>query len=119
MAVFDCTGIVNGSCGNSYNDANRIYTTTVSPSSTTASPWSYAGEVANYFNYSHSFTVPTTRLAGAAWDVAGTPVVIRFYQVSTVDSDAGKASISLLIPGGLSNTYYDTTGRRIQKVIRP
>ena len=46
-----------------------------------------------------------------------TPIVIRFYYVDSKDIVAGQGSISLIIPGNLSENYYDTSGRKIQKII--
>jgi len=120
MAMFDCTGIINGSCGGNYGDANRFYSVTLSAPSITPAPWSYAGEVASLYSFTDTaFTVPALNTAGTAWSSAGTPIVVRFYQVSSLERAAGKASVSLLIPGGVTATYYDSTGRRIQKFIVP
>jgi len=119
VAMFDCTGIAAGACGNNYGDSNRFYSATVPSSGSTTAPWNYGAEVANYFNYTHSFTVPATRASTTAWPAAGTPIVVRFYQKSSNLSDTAKPSISLLVPGGLTKTYYDNTGRRIQKRICP
>ncbi len=44
--------------------------------------------------------------------------MIRFYSKDRADADAGKGSLSLLIPGNLSVTYYDREGRRLQKLIK-
>ena len=66
------------------------------------------------------FTVPEFREDGSEWDpVSGTDIVIRFYIVSDNDENARKPSISLIIPGNLSDEYYDTSGRKIQKHICP
>ncbi|MBU0674245.1 MAG: FG-GAP repeat protein [Proteobacteria bacterium] len=120
LALFDCTGVTEGTCGDSYNDSNRFYSAEVAaPQTIETSPWSYQGEVADYFSYQTTFTVPATRANGSAWPTTGTPLVVRFYQVSGGERAAGRESISLLLPGNLTNTYYDSTGRRIQKRICP
>jgi len=119
LVMFDCTGAVAGTCGESYGSAGRFYSISVAPSLIENAAWSYGAEVASYFNYSHDFTVPATRADTSAWPATGTDIVVRFYQKSNKPADAGKNSISLLIPGGLTNVYYDTTGRRIQKNICP
>ena len=119
MAMFDCTGIVDGSCGDSYGDANRFHSVTLTPHTIESAPWTYSGEVAEYFHYQTSFTVPSLRYTTDAWSSSGTPVAIRFYQKNSIDAAAGKNSISLLVPGNITDVYYDSTGRRIQKTICP
>ena len=123
VAMFDCTGIATKTvCGENYVDASRFFGQSVTPSLVSSAAWSYAGETASYFTYNLDFTVPATKADGVtSWDAApaGTETVVRFYQKSNKASDAPKPSLSLLIPGGLSDaagnphTYYDTTGRRI------
>lgn len=118
IALFDCTDKAEGQCGNSYSDnffAQRVDTA----SQTTDAPWTYSGETAKYFDYSTSFTVPATRADGSAWSASGTKIVVRFYQKTNADSDAGKGSVSLLISGNVTPDYYDATGRRINKTICP
>jgi hypothetical protein len=46
-------------------------------------------------------------------------VVVRFYRKNEVDIPRNNSSMSLLIPGKLSDVYYDTAGRRIVKKIVP
>lgn len=115
MVVFNCAGISNGSCGNSYGDANMVYDSgSLAPVSSGAGNWTFSGVTSKQFNYSHTFTAPTVAVA--------TDFVIRFYDKSQGDTDAAKSSLSLLVPGGLSGiTYYagDTSGRRIVKSITP
>ena len=48
---------------------------------------------------------------------ADTDIVIRFYSKDTADGDAGRGSLSLLVPGNLSLHYYDQEGRRLLKKI--
>jgi len=120
MAMFDCTGIINGSCGSIYNDASRFYNVVLPAPVGVPTTWTYSGEIANTYTYvDNAFIVPASTVTGSPWATAGTPVVVRFYQKSSLDKAAGKPEISLLIPGGVSPTYYDTTGRRIQKSVTP
>lgn len=120
MVMFDCTGLAAGTCGSSYGSSEKFYESApLSASTTSVGDWSSNGVVATNFNYTHSFSVPATRVGGSAWSDAGTPIVIRFYNKSSEDSIAGNPSISLIIPGGLSNDYYDTSGRKVQKIICP
>jgi len=121
--LFDCTGISDGSCGNSYTDSSRFAESTLIAPVSTVSPgnWSYSGVRTKLFNYSWNFTVPATRAGGAAWATSpGTEIVVRFYQRSDTDEARNSASVSLLIPGNQANNYYDTNGRRIVKwVVAP
>lgn len=121
MAVmFDCTGMSEGTCGSSYNGSEKFYETgLLSPTSSTKGEWSSGGVNSTSFDYTFSFTTPVTRADGSAWSLSGTPVVIRFYNKSSEDIDRGSSSLSLVIPGGLSNNYYDTSGRKVQKLIYP
>ncbi len=119
LVMFDCTGVEPGTCGENYNSPGRFYSVSVNPGLKENAAWQYNGAVANYFTYSHDFTVPATRADTTAWPASGSNIVVRFYQKSIKPSDANKNSISLLVPGGLTNIYYDTTGRRIQKRICP
>ncbi len=117
IAMFDCTNAVFPTCGEFY--ISPLYGKSVTSTQTSTAPWTYGAEVASYFNFTDFFTVPATRADGSPWPSAGTAIAIRFYQKSTSTRDAGKPGISLLIPGGLSNVYYSTTGRRVQKKICP
>jgi len=115
LVIFNCAGIVDGSCGNSYGDANRVYASgSLTPVSSGPGNWTFNSVTSTQFNYSHTFTTPAVAEA--------TDFVIRFYDKSQGDSDAVKGTLSLLIPGGLPGiTYYasDTSGRRIVKSITP
>ena len=120
LVMFDCTGMATGTCGSSYSNSEKLYESIpLSPSTTTVGAWDSNGITATNFNYTHSFIVPATRKDGSAWAESGTPVVVRFYNKSSEDSEAGNSSLSLIIPGGLTNDYYDTSGRIIQKTICP
>ncbi len=121
MAMFDCTGITDGTCGDGYDDTNRFYVTQsptfVVPSSSEIGDWTFQGENSHNFLYEHSFTVPATRQGGSPWN--STQIVIRFYVLSDYDTEANKPSISLIIPGNLSDNYYDKSGRKIEKTLCP
>ncbi len=108
IVFFDCTGIAPPNCGNSYS-SNFASSGILSPASTAVGEWSYKGVQSKRYSYSYTFT-PTTAQFPAPADI-----VIRFYRKNGDDSAAGKGSLSLIIPGNLSDNYYDTSGRRIQK----
>jgi hypothetical protein len=118
-ALFDCTGIGDGTCGSSYSDATRIAASgDLTPDSVTPGSWQYNGVTTQLFTYTWDFTVPATRADGSAWAAApGTGIVVRFYQKSDIDAARNNTGISLLIPGSLAVSYYDNTGRRIIKHI--
>ena len=119
VALFDCTGISDGSCGYIYGDATRIASSgTTAPIATGPGNWSYNGTTTQLFSYSWDFTVPANRPLGGTWEASpGSNVVVRFYQLSDIDKSRSSASMSLLIPGNQSSSYYDTAGRRIVKKI--
>lgn len=110
IALFDCTGIADGSF--------YSYEMTTA-SQIAASQWAYSGEPAGEFTYTFNLVVPATRDGGAAWSVSGTPIVVRFYQKNAKAAAAGKNALSLMVPGNATETYYDATGRRIQKTVCP
>lgn len=113
--MFDCTGIVDGSCGNSYGDDTRFAESALlDPVATAPGNWGYGGVTTRKFTYKWNFT-PTTRSGGAAFAAGpGTDVVVRFYLKSNTDAAREYASVSLLIPGNQGINYYDTAGRRAQ-----
>ncbi len=111
IVFFDCTGIAPPNCGNSYS-SNFASSGILSPASTAVGEWSYKGVQSKRYSYSYTFT-PTTAQFPAPADI-----VIRFYRKNGDDSAAGKGSLSLIIPGNLSDNYYDTSGRRIQKQVQ-
>lgn len=120
VAMFDCTNEQAGTCGASYDSPTRFYESTLlSPTQVNDGEWFYNGENIQNFHYNFTFNIDAKRPDGSDWDAAGTPIVIRFYVKSTEDSEAEKQGLSLLIPGNLSNDYYDTSGRKIQKTICP
>lgn len=120
IVIFDCTGKDPGTCGASYESSEKFYESNILiPAEITSGDWTYNGERTQNFYYTHSYSIPQAREDTTAWATEGTPIVIRFYVKSTEDEDAGKPSLSLIIPGNLSNDYYDTSGRKIQKIICP
>ena len=118
IVFFDCTDKAEGTCGSSLAD-NLGYQTIDTPSLVETAPWTYASETAQYFNYNYTYEVPATRADGSAWPDSGADIVVRFYQKNSSDTQAGKSSISLLIPGNVTSRYYDATGRRVVKTICP
>lgn len=110
IVFFNCSGISNGSCGDSYS-TNFLASGNLQPDSSQAGEWTYSGITSRKFNYSYTIVAPTVSQP--------TNMVIRFYSKSQADADAAKGGLSLLIPGNLSGTYYDTAGRRIVKQIIP
>ena len=108
VAFFNCSGITNGSCGDSLS-SNFNASGYLQPDSVQAGDWNYNGVISRKFNYSYTFTAPVI--------AQDTDVVIRFYNKSQADADSGNSGISTLIPGNLSSTYYDQAGRRILKHI--
>lgn len=118
MVMFDCTGVAAGECGDNYNDSNKFYETTLTaPASSEVSNWHYRGVDAYAYTFEDSFAVPEHRADGSDWNY--TSIVVRFYVLSDYDENAGKPSISLIIPGNLSNSYYDDSGRKVEKHICP
>ena len=116
IVFFDCTGITDGSCGADYN-SRFAESTPLTPDSSENGDWTYNGVRSKKFNFGYSFQVPGTRAGGAPWSSSGTDIVIRFYSKDEADLDAGKGSLSLLVPGNLSSRYYDSEGRRILRTI--
>jgi hypothetical protein len=121
IALFDCTGITDGSCGAYYSDTSRFAEAgPLTATSVTAGKWTYNGAQTKSYNYSWNFTVPSTREGGTAWAaLPGTEIVVRLYFKNEIDAERNKPSVSLLIPGNQSLEYYDTAGRRIVKTIIP
>ena len=119
--MFDCTEIAAGEeCGGDYNDSEKFHESELlTPIQTTEGDWTYSGERAKNFRYDYTFDVNATSPNGGDWNASGTPIVIRFYISSDDDISAGKKSLSLIIPGNLSDDYHDTSGRKIQKIICP
>ena len=113
IALFDCSDKEEGSCGESWGD-NFAYASNLSPdSSEIQDAWVFNGQAAKEMHYSYTLT-PNEKKAFPDGD---TPIVVRFYQKSTMDKNANESSLSLLVPGGLTASYYDSEGRRISKTI--
>lgn len=112
--LFDCTGINDGSCGNSYSDPTRFAESAeLTPTTTVPGNWSYGGVTATAFTYHWNFT-PVAGSGGNPFATSpGTDVVVRFYQKSDIDAARNNSGVSLLIPGNQLASYYDTAGRRI------
>lgn len=111
LVMFDCTGEAEGTCGDSYGDASRFFSSgATAPSSTVSAPWSNGSISAKEFEFTTQFTPSFAQ---------ETDIVVRFYRKNTADKDAGKGSLSLVVPGNLAQDYYDKEGRRIKKKILP
>ena len=111
LAMFNCTGVTNNNCGASFSDANRFLTTgAIAAESSTITGWYYGDVYAREYKFSMQFTPDFSEQ---------TDIVMRFYQKSTDDAGAGLGSLSLVIPGNLSGSYYDKEGRRLLKTILP
>ncbi len=106
VVLFDCSGISDGSCGDSYasNVAESAYLDDPAPVS---GEWSYNGAESHKHSFSQSFTLTAEQVP--------TPdsLVVRFYRKSKEDTDLGNPGLSLLIPGNLGASYYDSAGRRL------
>ena len=109
LVFFNCDGITDGSCGGSYGN-HFDESGDLAPESSEPGEWTYSGVRSTKFNYTHSFTAPLVS--------QDTSIVIRLYSKHQADDQAGKESLSLLIPGNLSLHYYDSEGRRLLKVIK-
>ncbi len=110
VALFDCSGISDGSCGDSYG-TNFAASGLVSPYSYQTGSWSYGSHTSTQCNYSYDFTLTAGQFTSTA------DMVLRFYRVNTEDQSAGNGSLSLIVPGALSVGYYDTSGRRVKKTV--
>ncbi|MDG5466808.1 SBBP repeat-containing protein [Deltaproteobacteria bacterium IMCC39524] len=111
IAFFDCSGLAAGTCGDSYGSMFEA-SSRLSPVSVEPGDWIYDGEASQRFNFNYEFTPPAVS--------SNKDIVIRFYRMSQSDLDAGRRSLSLLIPGNLPDAnYYDDEGRRLQAQIVP
>jgi hypothetical protein len=120
IVMFDCTGIDAGECGASYTSSEKfLESPLLSPMAVESVDWTYHDQNATRFNYSYTATMPETRANGDAWDSNGTDIVLRFYVISEEDQANHESTLSLIIPGNLSDKYYDTSGRKIEKVVCP
>jgi len=113
MAFFNCNSVAAGECGNSYGSSQRFdQALNLHPYLTAQSNWSYKGKVENKFCYSHVFTP-----SSSVFEDGNTSIVIRFYYQTNKDKIAGDPSISVIVPGNLSQRYYDSSGRKIEKTV--
>ncbi len=110
VVFFDCTGISDGSCGDSYG-THFAESGLVTSTASRPSDWTYGGVRGTEYDYSYTFT------PSAATFTVDTDIVVRFYRKNMMDVQAGKGSLSLVVPGTLSANYYDNEGRRLLKVI--
>ncbi len=114
VAFFDCNDTAEGSCGENYGSAQRFdQGLSLTPYLTENTDWTYLGVDAKRYHYNYHFTAQADKFGNG-----DTPIVIRFYYVDGKDLAVGQGAISLMIPGNLSENYYDTSGRKIQKIIR-
>jgi len=109
IVFFNCTGMPAGTCGAAYG-THFHESGDLNPQDSEPGEWTYSGVRSTKFDFSYAFTPPAV--------TADTTIVIRFYSTDQADIEAGRASLSLLIPGRLSNTYYDSEGRRLVKIIK-
>ncbi len=124
VAVFDCTGEASGECGSSFTDEDAgipdlVWSAAATSGQSTSAPidpdWFFYNEQA----YRHSFSVnlPADAFDGSSDTAAlasGTSnVVVRFYSKGQLDNASNTGSVSVLSPGNLGATYYDSSGRRL------
>ncbi|MES9906470.1 MAG: choice-of-anchor D domain-containing protein [Sedimenticola sp.] len=112
VALFDCSETTTGNCGNSYSE-NFLATGLLAADTTQAGSWTYGSQTSTQFNFSTSFTPSVSRF-GTVKDL-----VLRFYHLSSDDQASGQGGLSLIIPGNIAGTYYDQSGRRIQRQVGP
>jgi hypothetical protein len=115
IALFDCTGKALGTCGANFSE-NFATSGLINATNTTPQPtWTYQGIAAVEHHYTFTFNANTEGFPQSA--PGNHPIVVRFYSKNNMDAMSGEASLSLLIPGSLTNVYYDNEGRRISKII--
>ncbi|KPA10594.1 conserved hypothetical protein, secreted [Candidatus Magnetomorum sp. HK-1] len=108
IAFFNCTDQSN--CGGSYSSRFEA-SQRLNPVRSEKGGWSYSNVYSTIFHYEYSFTPPSVTNI--------TDIVVRFYRVNNIDSDAGKSGLSLLVPGAVASKYCDTSGRRFIKTVFP
>ena len=115
IALFDCAGKAAGTCGANFAE-NFANSGLITATGTTPQPaWTFNGEPAVEHHYSYAFTPASEGFP--AYASGSYEIVVRFYRKNNMDVMSGEASLSLMIPGNLSGTYYDNEGRRITKYI--
>ena len=113
VVLFNCEGVDEGACANSYNAAERFESSTLlTPYQVEASSWHYGTKTANRFHFSYSFTPQSDEFTDG-----NNTIILRFYYKTHKDKVAGDNSVSVVVPGNLSDHYYDTSGRKIEKNI--
>lgn len=113
IALFDCSAAAAGQCGANFS-SNFAESGLLQPTSITEASVTFRGVAAKVANFSYQFT-PSAEASFAPGD---TDIVIRFYRKSAMDAAANASSLSLLVPGALTDRYYDSEGRRILKTVR-
>lgn len=112
VALFDCSAVAMGTCGDSYGQ--RFFGPgLVNADSSQLGSWVYGTQTSTQYNYSVSFTPATDRFSSVK------DVVLRFYHLSDDDAAAGNRGLSLALPGNIAGQYYDSTGRRIVRQVGP
>ena len=113
IVLFDCSTDADN-CGANYYDETRFDASgNIDPVRSNQGVWSHKGVYSTEYHYSYDFTPSTSRFNKA------TDIVVRIYRKNTEDEAAGRGALSLIIPGNLSEHYYDTDGRRLKKVVVP
>ena len=111
VAIFDCDGVSAGQCGLNFGDNIASSGLLTAASSNQQPGFTFNGIPATEHHFSYNFQ-PDLHYSKAP----GTyPIVVRFYRKNDMDQLSDEPSLSLMIPGNLSNVYYDDEGRRIQK----
>ena len=108
VAIFDCTGVAAGGCGENFADNIWSSGAIEAVGTSSSSQWRYRGQNASIFEYVAA--VPVTILSELP--IGSTEIVVRFYGKSGSDVSAQRMSTSLIIPGNLGINYYATEGRR-------
>ena len=120
VAMFDCSAADEGACGDIYGGADQLFASSLLVADSVEDiNWTYKDQQAKKLNYSYRVTINDTPVNGGDWNSTGTTGVIRFYVVSEHDRILFKPSLSLIIPGGITNSFYDTSGRKLEVTICP
>ena len=113
VAIFDCDGVAPGQCGLNFGDNIANSGLIVADNTTPQPAWTFNGISATEHHFSYDFqpNLHYTKSAGTY------PIVVRFYRKNKMDLMSMESSLSLMIPGNLSDNYYDNEGRRIEKSV--
>jgi len=109
VAAFQC-GPTELGCGSSYTNPDRVAEAIgLTPQATAPGAWRFNGVQTTEFRYEYRFS------PDAATFAPGDRVILRLYQKTGRDAEAGRSSLSTLVPGGLlpEANYYDPSGRRL------